>query len=57
MTAPNVRANGSALDNPTELVVPTAVTPAAISPSTSPQFSLDQIKELTGELEVPLTRQ
>jgi hypothetical protein len=50
MTAPNGRANGSAIDNPSKLTAPTAV-PAAISPSV--QFSTDQIKGLVAELEVP----
>src|SRR5215472_18591064 len=52
MTAPNGRANGSALDNPRELVAPTE-TPAIMSPSSGPRFSLDQIKEPIAELEVP----
>jgi len=46
MTAPNGRANGSALDNPRELVAPTEVPSVVRSPSTGPQFSLDQIKGL-----------
>jgi len=53
MTAPNGRANGSAIDNRSELVVQTSVPPAAMRPSTGPQFSTDQIKELIAELEVP----
>src|SRR5215467_10161450 len=53
MTAANGRANGSALDNPRELVAPTVKQSAVMSPSTGPQFSLDQIKELIAELEVP----
>src|SRR5215471_20890502 len=54
MTAANGRANGSAIDNPSELVAPTVVPPVAvISPSTGHQFSTDQIKELVAELEVP----
>ena len=54
MTAPNGRANGSAIDNPRELVAPTVVPPAAVmSPSTGHQFSTDQTKELVAELEVP----
>jgi len=52
MTAANGRANGSALDNPRELLAPT-VTPATMSPSSGPRFSPDQIKELIAELEVP----
>jgi len=53
MTAANSRANGSALDNQKELVAPTVPLFAVMSPSTDPQFSLDQIKELIGELEIP----
>ena len=53
MTAPNGRANGSAIDNPSDLTVPTLVPPAMIRPSTVPQFSTEQIKELIAELEVP----
>ncbi len=53
MTAANGRANGSALDNRRELVAPTVTPPAIMSPSTSPQFSTAQIKQLIGELEVP----
>src|SRR5215469_17499853 len=53
MSAPNGRANGSAIDNPSELVVPTAVRPGTMNPSNGPQFSTDQIKELIAELEVP----
>ena len=54
MTAPNGRANGSAIDNPSDHpVVPTIVPPVSIGPSTVPQFSADQIKELIAELEVP----
>ena len=52
MTAPNGRANGSAIDNASELVVPTIVPPAMIRPSTGSQFSTDHIK-LIAELEVP----
>src|SRR5215831_16261193 len=36
-----------------ELVAPTVKQSAVMSPSTGPQFSLDQIKELIAELEVP----
>ena len=54
MTAVNGRANGSALDNPRELVAPTVVPPTVMSPSTSPQFSTAQIKQLIAALEVPL---
>ena len=53
MTAANGRANGSALDNPRELVAPTVMPSAAMSSSTAPQFSVDQIKQLIAELEVP----
>ena len=53
MTAPNGRANGSAIDNPKELVAPTLRPPAVMSPSTGSQFSLDQIKIFLTELEVP----
>ena len=53
MTVPNGRANGSAIDNPTELVAETIVPHAVMRASTGPQFSTDQIKELIGELEVP----
>ena len=53
MTAPNGRANGSAIDNPSELAVQTVVPPAMIRPSTGPQFSTEQIKRLIAELEVP----
>ena len=53
MTAPNGRANGSAIDNRSELVVQTSVPPAAMRPSTGPQLSTDQIKELIAELEIP----
>jgi hypothetical protein len=53
MTAPNGRANGSAIDNASELVVPTIVPTAGMSSSTGPQFTADQIKELIAELEVP----
>ena len=53
MTAANGRANGSALNNPRELVGPTVLLPSVMSPSTGPQFSLDQIKQLIAELEMP----
>ena len=53
MTAANGRANGSAIDNPTELVAQAIVGPAVMRPSTGPQFSTDQIRELIAELEVP----
>ena len=53
MTAPNGRANGSAIDNPTELVAQAIVGPAVMRPSTGPQFSTDQIRQLIAELEVP----
>jgi hypothetical protein len=52
MTAPNGRANGSAIDNSSEHVVH-GVVPAMMRPSAGPQFSPDQIKELIAELEVP----
>jgi len=45
MTAANGRANGSALDNPRELVGPMVTPPAAMSSSTAPQFSTGQMKE------------
>ena len=53
MTAANGRANGSALDNLREPVMPTVVRPAVMNPSTGPRFSVDQMKELIAELEVP----
>jgi hypothetical protein len=53
MTVANSRANGSALNYPRELVGPTVVLPSVMSPSTGPQFSLAQIKQLIAELEVP----
>src|SRR5215472_7265991 len=53
MTAPNGRANGSAIDNRSELVVQTSVPPALMRPSTGPQFLPDEIKHLIAELEVP----
>ena len=53
MTAPNGRANGAAIDNRSEPVVQTLVPPAMIRPSTVPQFSTKQIKQLIAELEVP----
>jgi len=53
MTAPNGRANGSAIDNPKELVAPTVRPPAVMSHSTGSQFSPDQIKIFLTELEVP----
>src|SRR5215469_10070828 len=53
MTAANGRANGSALGNPRELVGPMVTPPIAMSSSTAPQFSLDQIKQSIAELEVP----
>src|SRR5215471_13298440 len=57
MTAGNGSANGSAFDNPRGLVVTTLVPPAAVmSPPTGLHFSLDQIKELIAELEVPFDR-
>ena len=46
MTAANGRANGYALDNPRELMVPTIELPAGVSPSFGSQFSTDQMKEL-----------
>ena len=49
MTAPNGRANGTAIENPSELVVQTTVAPATMRPSTGPQFSTDRIKELIAE--------
>ena|SRR5215471_16139310 len=52
MTAPNGRANGSAIVNPTELVVP-PVPAAAMNSSSARQFSVDQIKESIAKLEVP----
>ena len=53
MTVPNGRANGSAHDNPRELVAPTPTPSAGMSPLTGPRFSLDQIKELITQFEVP----
>jgi len=53
MTAPNGRANGSAIDNRSEQVVQTIVPSALMRPSAGPQFSADQIKELIAELEIP----
>jgi hypothetical protein len=53
MTAPNGRANGSAIDNRSEQVVQTIVPPAPIRSSTGPQFSSEEIKHLIAELEVP----
>jgi len=54
MTAANGCANGSALNNPRELVGPTVTPSAPMSPSTGHQFSTDQIKERVAELEVPV---
>jgi len=54
MTAPNGRANGSALDNLRKPVMPTVVPPAVMNPSTTPRFSVDQMKDLIAELKVPL---
>src|SRR5215831_13265399 len=53
MTAPNGRANGSAIENRSAQILPTIVPPAAMRPSTGPQFSSDEIKALIAELEVP----
>ena len=53
MTAPNGRANGSAIDNRSEQLVQTIMPPAMMRPSTGPQFSTDEIKHLIAELEVP----
>jgi hypothetical protein len=53
MTAPNGRANGSAIDNRSEQVVQMTVPPAPRRPATGPQFSTEEIKELIRELEVP----
>jgi len=53
MTAPNGRANGSAIDNRGEQVVQTIMPPSPIRPSTVPQFSTDEIKHFIAELEVP----
>ena len=53
MTGPNGRANGSAIDNPSELVAQTIAPAAIMRPSTGPQFSTHQIKQLIAELEVP----
>jgi hypothetical protein len=53
MTAPNGRANGSAIDNPSEQVVQTLVPPTPMRSPTAPLFSSDEIKHLIAELEVP----
>jgi len=53
MTAPNGRANGSAIDNRIEQVVQTIVPPAPMNPSPGPQLSTDEIKHWIAELEVP----
>ena len=53
MTAPNGRANGSAIDNRSGQVVQTIAPPAAITPLTGPEFSSEEIKHLIAELEVP----
>src|SRR5262245_24838048 len=53
MTAPNGRANGSAVDKPSELAAQTLVPPAMMRSYLGPQFSPDQIKALIAELEVP----
>ena len=53
MTVANGRANGSAINNPSELVVHTVVPPAMMRPATGSRFSPDQIKQLMAELEVP----
>ena len=45
MTAPNGRANGSAIYNPRELMAPTVTPFAIMSSSSGSQFSTDQIKE------------
>ena len=51
MTAPNGRANGSAIDKTSELAA--QLLPAMVKPQTGSQFSTDQIKDLIAELEVP----
>jgi hypothetical protein len=53
MSAPNGRANGSAIDDPIHLPVPTAMPAAAMNPTSARRFSVDQVKELIAELEVP----
>lgn len=53
MTAPNGRANGSAMENVSDQVVQTIVPLASMRSSIGQQFSPDQIKELIVELEVP----
>jgi hypothetical protein len=53
MTAPNGRANGSAIENPKEQVARTIVPPAPMRLTTAPQFSIDEIKHFISELEVP----
>ena len=53
MTAPNGRANGSAIDNRSGQAAQTIVPAACMRPSTGPQFSIDEIKHLIAELEVP----
>jgi len=53
MTAPNGRANGSVLDSSRELMAPTVTPSALLSSSSGSHFSLDQIKQLIAELEVP----
>jgi hypothetical protein len=53
MTAPNGRANGSASHIPIQLPAQTAVPVAAMNRSSVSQSSVDQIKELIRELEVP----
>jgi hypothetical protein len=52
MSAPNGRANGCAIDNPSEQVVQ-AIVPAPMRPSTGPHFSINEIKHFIAELEVP----
>jgi hypothetical protein len=52
MSAPNGRANDSAIDDPIQLPVSTAVPAAAMNPSSAVRFSVDQVKELIAELEV-----
>src|SRR5215469_12807688 len=53
MTAPNGRANGSAIDNPSEQGVQTLGSLRMMRSASGPQFSIDQIKHFVAELEVP----
>jgi hypothetical protein len=53
MTAPNGHAHGSAIDDQIQLPLPTAMSATGMNPSSAPRFSVNQVKELIAELEVP----